>query len=94
MTLRIGGEEYGSAATVQRLHRGRSSLNIMKKVSLGKFFDFTEVSRYYCRLFKKADKKEDLNLRMMHRINAIAITMFLVAILVIVIRSLLRWISG
>ena len=51
-----------------------------EKKGMSYFFDFSEVWGYY---FRKKDpsRKPDLNLRMMHGINKIAIVMFLFAVL-------------
>ncbi len=53
-----------------------------EKKGLGYFFDFSEVWGYYFRK-KNPNKKPDLNLKMMHGINKIAIVMFLFAFLFI-----------
>ncbi len=60
-----------------------------KKNEVGYFFNFKEVLFYY---FRKKDpsRKPDLNLKMMHGINKIAIIMFLVALVVIVVRLISR----
>ena len=52
------------------------------------FFDLREVGRYYFRK-KESGKKKDLNLRMMHTINKIALFMFLAAIIYLVIKRVL-----
>ena len=49
------------------------------------YFNFSEVFAYY---FRKKDpsKKADINLRMMHGVNKIAIILFLLAISIWIIR--------
>lgn len=59
------------------------------KNDVGYFFNFKEVLLYYFRK-KDPNRKPDLNLRMMHGINKIAIIMFLVALVVIVVRLISR----
>ena len=59
------------------------------KNDVGYFFNFKEVLLYYFRK-KDPNRKPDLNLRMMHGINKIAIVMFLVALVVIVVRLISR----
>lgn len=51
------------------------------------FFNLSEVGRYYFRK-KNPDKKKDVNLRMMHGINKIALFMFLAAIIYLIIKRL------
>ncbi|XOV95213.1 MAG: DUF6728 family protein [Bacteroidota bacterium] len=60
-----------------------------KKGDLGYFFNFKEVLGYYFRK-KDPNRKPDINLRMMHGINKIAIIMFLVALIVIITRFIVR----
>ncbi len=59
------------------------------KNDVGYFFNFKEVLFYYFRK-KDPNRKPDLNLKMMHGINKIAIIMFLVALVVIVVRLISR----
>lgn len=51
-----------------------------EKKGAGYFFDFSEVWGYYFRK-KDPNRKPNLNLRMMHGINKIAIVMFLGALI-------------
>ena len=53
------------------------------------WFDFGEVLGYY---FRKKDpkSKSNVNLRMMHGINKISIVMFLIALVVIIVRIIVR----
>lgn len=53
------------------------------------WFDFGEVLGYYFRK-KDPDKKPNVNLRMMHGINKISIIMFLIALIVIIVRMIVR----
>ena len=57
-----------------------------KKKNESGFFDLREVGKYYFR--KKDSKKKDINLRMMHGINKIALFMFLAAIIYLIIKRL------
>lgn len=59
-----------------------------EKGKLRQFFDLSEVFGYY---FKKKDanKKVDLNTRMMHGMNRIAIIVFLLAMLYFVVKKIL-----
>ena len=49
------------------------------------FFDLSEVGKYYFRK-NNSNKKKDLNLKMMHTINKIALFMFLAAIVYLIIK--------
>jgi len=51
------------------------------------FFDFSEVFRYFFRR-KRADRKPDFNLKVMHGINKLSIILFLIAIIILIIRNL------
>lgn len=54
----------------------------------GGYFDFSEVLRY---LFKGSrNKNASFNIKAMHTINRVAILMFLVAVIVIISRAVLR----
>ena len=59
------------------------------KYSPGKYFDFSEVFKYY---FRKKDpsRKSDFNLRLMHGINKVSMIMFILAVLIMLIRYILR----
>ena len=49
------------------------------------FFNLSEVGKYYFRK-KDPNQKKDVNLRMMHGINKIALFMFLAAIIYLIIK--------
>ena len=51
------------------------------------YFDFSEVLNYYFRK-KDSSRKKNINIKMMHGINKIAIIMFLFAFLIWVIRRI------
>ncbi len=53
-----------------------------EKKGMGYFFDLSEVARYYFRK-KDPNKKNSINLRLMHGINKIALFMFLMAMLIL-----------
>ncbi len=59
------------------------------KSDIGYFFNFKEVLNYYFRK-KDPNKKIDLNLKMMHGINKISIIIFLVALVIIITRFIVR----
>lgn len=54
-----------------------------EKKGMGYFFDLSEVAKYYFRK-KDPNKKGNINLRLMHGINKIALAMFLIAMLVLI----------
>ncbi|MEQ9231804.1 MAG: hypothetical protein RIF46_14065 [Cyclobacteriaceae bacterium] len=54
-----------------------------EKNRMGYFFDLSEVARYYFRK-KDPDKRNSINLRLMHGINKIALFMFLIAMLILI----------
>jgi len=56
-----------------------------KQSKLSYFFDLSEVWRYYFRK-KDPNKKKNINLRMMHGINKIALFMFLASIIYLIIK--------
>lgn len=60
-----------------------------EKKDLGYYFNFSEVLTYYFRK-KDPERPTNLNLRMMHGINKISILLFLVGLIVIVTRMLIR----
>jgi hypothetical protein len=64
-------------------------MNQKKKYSLKEFFDFREVFEYYFRGGKKRGKP-DFNLRIMHGINKISIILFIIAIILLTIRFIIR----
>lgn len=60
-------------------------------MSVKKFFQVSEVFRYFFRVFKKQEnEKSNLNLKMMHWTNRISIVMFLVCVIVLVYRAFFR----
>lgn len=56
---------------------------------VGYFFNFREVLNYYFRK-KDPNRKIDTNLKMMHGINKISIIIFLIALIVIITRFVVR----
>jgi len=59
-----------------------------RKFSLKEFFDFQEVVNYFFRR-NRTRKKGDINLRIMHGINKMAIIIFLIALLILIFRNIL-----
>ena len=56
-----------------------------KKLSVREFFQMSEVAAYFFRR-KDPDRPRNINIKMMHGINRIAIIMFLLGIIFIVIK--------
>lgn len=56
------------------------------------YFDFSEVFRYFLRLFGKKDpsRPTNFNIRAMHMINRIAILMFLIGLTIMIVRAITR----
>lgn len=59
-----------------------------KKLTLKDFFSLGEVGNYFFRK-KTDDRPSNINLRMMHGVNRLAIIMFLAAIIYFVIKRFL-----
>jgi len=57
-----------------------------KKMSLKDFFSLGEVGEYFFRTKKDNNNKADINLRMMHSINRIAILVFLASIIYLIFK--------
>ena len=70
--------------TVEKENRERQEPN-----DAGYFFNFREVLNYYFRK-KDPNRKIDTNLKMMHGINKISIIIFLIALIVIITRFVVR----
>ncbi|MEM9326875.1 MAG: DUF6728 family protein [Bacteroidota bacterium] len=66
----------------------QKSTNEARK-GLGYYFSFGEVLTYYFRK-KDPNRPRNINLRMMHGINKISIIMFLIAVIVMVVRAIVR----
>lgn len=64
-------------------------MNKNKKYNTSRYFDFSEVIKYYFRK-KDPNSKPDFNLRLMHGINKISIIMFIVAVMIMLIRYIIR----
>jgi hypothetical protein len=56
------------------------------------YFKIGEVFRYFFRVFRKPDPSAptSVNLRMMHGINRISIIMFLICVIVMIVRAIMR----
>lgn len=56
---------------------------------MGYYFNFREVLTYF---FRKKDpsRPSNINIRMMHGINKISMIMFLICVIVIIVRYILR----
>lgn len=59
-----------------------------QKNKMKRFFDLSEVFEYYFKK-KSSDKKMDINTKMMHGMNRIAVIVFLLAILFFVFKKIL-----
>ena len=59
------------------------------KKDLGYYFDFREVLTYFFRK-KDPNRPTNTNIKMMHGINKISIIMFLICVIVIVTRFIMR----
>ncbi len=59
------------------------------KKDLGYYFDFREVLTYFFRK-KDPNRPTNTNIKMMHGINKISIIMFLICVIVIVTRFIIR----
>jgi hypothetical protein len=59
---------------------------------LADYFKLGDVFRYFFRVFRKPDPTNptSTNLRLMHGINRISIIMFLICIIVMIVRAILR----
>ncbi len=57
-----------------------------------RYFQLGEVFRYFFRVFRKPDPAypTSLNLRTMHWINRISIVMFLIGLLIMITRAIMR----
>lgn len=71
------------------MSNGKETEKENTKSNIGYFFDFKEVLNYYFRK-KEPGKKIDFNLKMMHGINKISIIMFMVALVIIITRFVVR----
>lgn len=60
-----------------------------EKKDLGYYFNFKEVLNYYFRK-KDPNRPTNTNLKMMHGINKISMIMFLICLIVIVVRFIMR----
>ncbi len=60
--------------------------------NIKRYFQLGDVFGYFFRVFRKPDPRHpaSFNLRMMHGINRISIIMFLICIIVMITRALLR----
>ncbi|WP_128543474.1 DUF6728 family protein [Larkinella soli] len=56
------------------------------------YFKLGDVFRYFYRVFQKPDpsRPTNVNIRMMHGINRISIIMFLICLIVMIVRAILR----
>lgn len=72
--------------------RDLEDLNRENTGSWKKYFQLGEVFTYMGRLFGKKDPNapSNINLKMMHGINRITIVIFLIAIIVMTVRAIMR----
>jgi hypothetical protein len=59
-----------------------------RKMTIREFFSLGEVGNYFFRK-KDADRPTNINIRMMHGVNRLAIFMFLIAVIYFVIKRFL-----
>ncbi|MGA0558672.1 DUF6728 family protein [Larkinella sp. VNQ87] len=59
---------------------------------IGDYFKLGDVFRYFYQVFQKPDpsRPTNANIRMMHGINRISIIMFLICVIVMIVRAILR----
>lgn len=69
-------------------HENRTDSNSSDKNTVKEYFALGEVFTYFFR--KKPDKKPNFNLRMMHGINKISIVVFLLGVIYLIIKNILR----
>ena len=69
-------------------HENRTDSKRSDKNTLKDYFAVSEVFTYFFR--KKPEKKPNFNLRMMHGINKISIVVFLLGVIFLIIKNILR----
>ncbi|WP_258097620.1 DUF6728 family protein [Marinoscillum pacificum] len=60
-----------------------------EKKEVGYYFDFKEVLTYFFRK-KDPNRPSNINIKMMHGINKISMLMFLICVIVIIVRFIMR----
>tara|TARA_B100001245_G_scaffold221209_1_gene192298 strand:+ start:534 stop:743 length:210 start_codon:yes stop_codon:yes gene_type:complete len=60
-----------------------------EKKEVGYYFDFKEVMTYFFRK-KDPNRPSNINIKMMHGINKISMLMFLICVIVIIVRFIMR----
>ena len=63
--------------------------NKEEKKEVGYYFDFKEVMTYFFRK-KDPNRPSNINIKMMHGINKISMLMFLICVIVIIARFIMR----
>lgn len=63
--------------------------NTEEQKNAGYYFDFKEVLTYFFRK-KDPNRPTNINLKMMHGINRISIIIFLICVIVIITRAIMR----
>ena len=63
--------------------------NKEEKKEVGYYFDFKEVMTYFFRK-KDTNRPSNINIKMMHGINKISMLMFLICVIVIIARFIMR----
>ena len=63
--------------------------NKEEKKEVGYYFDFKEVMTYFFRK-KEISRPSNINIKMMHGINKISMLMFLICVIVIIARFIMR----
>lgn len=71
---------------------GQSRYNLMFNPDFMKFKDYFNFGEVFGYFFRKKDPNQpkNFNLKMMHGVNRLAIIMFLICVIVIIVRAIMR----
>lgn len=77
---------------MDRPGRKSRSVNYFKMSDIKKYFYLGEAFRYFGRVFRKnnGEYPDNFNIRTMHWINRISIVMFLICVIVMIVRAIMR----
>lgn len=83
-------ETIDSFRPVLIIHNSITTAKTMSRIS--DFFKLGEAFQYFFRVFQKPDpsRPTNTNIRMMHGINRISIIMFVICLIVMIVRAILR----
>ncbi len=76
-------------STEEQSNQTGSTTDDSQRPGIGYYFGLKEVATYFFRK-KDPNRPKNINLRMMHGINKISIIMFLIAVIVMVVRAIVR----